>query len=130
MKEFINDEDVAFFRANGYLKVAGVLAADELKKLADLQAQGVLSDQEFEDQKAKLLGVDGEDVAPVNAEEEPAIESTDTDESHASPFQRWGFALIALCFVVGIMVGRHWTSAEAVASDPATDWLADRGTRF
>ena len=33
MKELINHEDVAFFRANGYLKVAGVLAADELKKL-------------------------------------------------------------------------------------------------
>ena len=33
MKELINDEGVAFFRANGYLKVAGVLAPDELKKL-------------------------------------------------------------------------------------------------
>jgi hypothetical protein len=29
--------------------------ADELSKLADLKAQGVLTDAEFEDQKAKLL---------------------------------------------------------------------------
>jgi len=35
MKEFINAEDVAFFRANGYLKVAGVVAADELEKLQE-----------------------------------------------------------------------------------------------
>ena len=35
MKAFINDEDVAFFRANGYLKIAGVVAADELKKLQE-----------------------------------------------------------------------------------------------
>jgi hypothetical protein len=30
--------------------------ADELSKLADLKAKGVLTDAEFEDQKAKLLG--------------------------------------------------------------------------
>lgn len=32
------------------------LAADELKKLADLNASGVISDAEFASQKAKLLG--------------------------------------------------------------------------
>ena len=31
--------------------------ADELTKLADLKAQGVLTDAEFEQQKAKLLGL-------------------------------------------------------------------------
>jgi hypothetical protein len=30
-------------------------AADELTKLADLKAKGILSDAEFEEQKAKLL---------------------------------------------------------------------------
>ena len=34
---------------------AGGGTADELSKLADLQAQGVISDAEFEQQKAKLL---------------------------------------------------------------------------
>ena len=34
---------------------AGSGTADELAKLADLKAQGVISDQEFEAQKAKLL---------------------------------------------------------------------------
>ena len=31
-------------------------SADELAKLADLKQQGVLTDSEFEAQKAKLLG--------------------------------------------------------------------------
>lgn len=34
---------------------SGGSAADELKKLADLRTSGVISDQEFEAQKAKLL---------------------------------------------------------------------------
>jgi ABC-type multidrug transport system fused ATPase/permease subunit len=34
---------------------SGSSAADELSKLADLRSQGVLTDQEFEAQKAKLL---------------------------------------------------------------------------
>jgi hypothetical protein len=29
--------------------------ADELSKLADLRSQGILNDEEFEQQKAKLL---------------------------------------------------------------------------
>ena len=33
----------------------GSSAADQLSKLADLKSQGVLSDAEFEDQKAKIL---------------------------------------------------------------------------
>ncbi len=33
--------------------------ADELAKLADLKQQGVLSDAEFEQQKAKILGGSG-----------------------------------------------------------------------
>jgi ABC-type multidrug transport system fused ATPase/permease subunit len=37
-------------------KTAGSGNADELAKLADLKAKGVLSDAEFEAQKAKLLG--------------------------------------------------------------------------
>ena len=41
MKQLINDEDVAFFRANGYLKVPGVLAADELKKLQEETQEAV-----------------------------------------------------------------------------------------
>jgi hypothetical protein len=32
------------------------MVADELRKLADLRNEGILSDQEFEIQKAKLLG--------------------------------------------------------------------------
>lgn len=43
--------------ARNYIKQAasGPSTADELKKLADLKASGVLSDDEFESQKAKLL---------------------------------------------------------------------------
>lgn len=37
-------------------QTAGTGTADELAKLADLKAQGVISDAEFEAQKAKLLG--------------------------------------------------------------------------
>lgn len=33
-----------------------VSVADELTKLANLKAQGILSEEEFEKQKAKLLG--------------------------------------------------------------------------
>ena len=33
----------------------GASTADQLSKLADLKSQGVLSDAEFEDQKAKIL---------------------------------------------------------------------------
>jgi hypothetical protein len=33
----------------------GALIADELRKLADLRAEGVLTDDEFAAQKAKLL---------------------------------------------------------------------------
>lgn len=35
---------------------AGASTADEIKKLADLKSSGVISDAEFEAQKAKLLG--------------------------------------------------------------------------
>jgi Short C-terminal domain/Phospholipase_D-nuclease N-terminal len=35
----------------------GSSAADELSKLADLKSQGVITDQEFEAQKAKLLAL-------------------------------------------------------------------------
>lgn len=38
------------------------LVADELRKLADLQASGVLTDEEFQKQKARLLGSGGESV--------------------------------------------------------------------
>ncbi|MEZ5139319.1 MAG: SHOCT domain-containing protein [Acidimicrobiales bacterium] len=38
-----------------YVRSAAGGTADELAKLADLKAQGVISDQEFEAQKAKLL---------------------------------------------------------------------------
>ena len=44
---------------NAYIKEAagsGDSSADELAKLADLHKQGVLSDDEFAAQKAKLLG--------------------------------------------------------------------------
>ena len=37
-------------------EVANTSSADELAKLADLKAKGVLTDAEFEAQKAKLLG--------------------------------------------------------------------------
>ena len=36
-------------------KTAGASSADELSKLADLKAKGVINDAEFEAQKAKLL---------------------------------------------------------------------------
>lgn len=45
MREYIRD-------ASG----GGASAADELQKLADLKASGVITDAEFEAQKAKLLG--------------------------------------------------------------------------
>ncbi len=35
--------------------IAGVSTADELTKLAELKEKGVITDAEFEDQKAKLL---------------------------------------------------------------------------
>ena len=42
---------------NDYVKqTAGGNSADELAKLADLKAKGVLTDAEFEAQKAKVLG--------------------------------------------------------------------------
>jgi len=45
---------------NAYVKQAagtsGSSSADQLAKLADLKQQGVLTDSEFEAQKAKLLG--------------------------------------------------------------------------
>lgn len=42
--------------ARSYIQeAAGTSAADELKKLADLKAAGVISDAEFNAQKAKLL---------------------------------------------------------------------------
>lgn len=44
--------------AKAYIRDAaggGASAADELKKLADLRSSGVINDQEFEAQKAKLL---------------------------------------------------------------------------
>ncbi len=43
--------------ARAYIKEAagGVSAADELKKLSDLKTSGVITDAEFEAQKAKLL---------------------------------------------------------------------------
>lgn len=48
------DEQQAF---DTYVKdVAGSSSADELAKLSRLKEQGVLSDAEFESQKAKILG--------------------------------------------------------------------------
>ena len=42
---------------DSYVKqAAGSSSADELAKLADLKSKGVISDSEFEAQKAKLLG--------------------------------------------------------------------------
>ncbi len=41
MKKFINAEDVAFFRTNGYLKVTGILAADELLQLQQETQQAI-----------------------------------------------------------------------------------------
>lgn len=42
--------------ARAYIQdAAGASAADELKKLADLKGAGVISDAEFDAQKAKLL---------------------------------------------------------------------------
>jgi hypothetical protein len=47
--------------ANAYARQAGVASgpdvADELSKLADLRDRGVLTDAEFQAQKAKILGV-------------------------------------------------------------------------
>ena len=40
----------------GQAPAAGVDVATELQKLADLKAQGILSDEEFAAAKAKLLG--------------------------------------------------------------------------
>jgi ABC-type multidrug transport system fused ATPase/permease subunit len=37
-------------------EAAGTSSADQLSKLADLKAKGVLTDAEFEAQKAKILG--------------------------------------------------------------------------
>jgi hypothetical protein len=37
-------------------EVAGTSVTDDLAKLADLKEKGVLTDAEFQDQKAKLLG--------------------------------------------------------------------------
>lgn len=44
--------------ARAYIQDAagGTSTADEIKKLADLKTSGVISDAEFEAQKAKLLG--------------------------------------------------------------------------
>ena len=44
--------------ARAYIQEAagGTSTADEIKKLADLKTSGVISDAEFEAQKAKLLG--------------------------------------------------------------------------
>ena len=48
------DEQQSF---DAYVKdVAGSSSADELAKLSRLKEQGVLSDAEFESQKAKILG--------------------------------------------------------------------------
>jgi ABC-type multidrug transport system fused ATPase/permease subunit len=42
---------------DSYVKeVAGSSSADQLTKLADLKAQGVITDAEFQAQKAKILG--------------------------------------------------------------------------
>ena len=42
---------------DSYVKqAAGSSSADELAKLADLKSKGVISDSEFEAQKAKLIG--------------------------------------------------------------------------
>lgn len=49
-----NQQQQAF---DSYVKeVAGSSSADQLTKLADLKAQGVITDAEFEAQKAKILG--------------------------------------------------------------------------
>ena len=42
--------------------------ADELKKLADLKADGALSDEEFDQLKQRLLGGEGADAAPMLTE--------------------------------------------------------------
>jgi ABC-type multidrug transport system fused ATPase/permease subunit len=42
---------------DSYVKnVAGSSSADQLQKLADLKAQGAITDAEFQSQKAKILG--------------------------------------------------------------------------
>lgn len=52
-QEMEDNENRKFDRIGG--SPAPVSAADELAKLADLHAQGVLSDSEFEQRKAKIL---------------------------------------------------------------------------
>jgi hypothetical protein len=51
---------------NSYVQqVAGTSSADQLSKLADLKASGVLTDAEFEAEKAKVLA--GSDTASASA---------------------------------------------------------------
>ncbi|MDX6486596.1 MAG: hypothetical protein QOF43_1749, partial [Gaiellaceae bacterium] len=56
--QWAEEKDAAKQRARKPLPVAVAAApsvADELSKLADLRSQGILNDEEFEQQKAKLL---------------------------------------------------------------------------
>ena len=85
--------------------------ADELQKLGALKNEGLLTDAEFDVQKKKLL-----------AEDEPAAETGSTDNT----FQKFGLILLALFFVVGLAVGKHWGSTGTAEADSTTQWLADR----
>ena len=60
---------------NAYVREAagsGSNSADELSKLADLKAKGVITDAEFEQQKAKVLGGQSGGVAPAASPPSPS----------------------------------------------------------
>jgi len=97
--------------------------ADELKKLGQLKADGLLTDAEFETQKSKLLQDADEAQTPAPAEEGPV-------PSDAAPsdntFQRFGLPLLVLFFVVGLAVGKTWNDGQEIPSDETTDWLKNK----
>lgn len=51
----VSAEQVAITPTPGPTTLSSQLIADELRKLADLRAEGILTDQEFETQKTRLL---------------------------------------------------------------------------
>ena len=54
MKDYI-EQKIDEWHSRSQTAAPAVSTADELKKLADLRGQGVLSDDEFTDAKRKLL---------------------------------------------------------------------------
>ncbi|MAO83550.1 MAG: hypothetical protein CMH50_06655 [Myxococcales bacterium] len=100
--------------------------ADELKKLAELRDSGVLSDEEFAEQKARLLAGDvaeaGDDKASDTASsiEEPVVSSqraVEDDERGQAP--AWAYVLLILVAAFGVFVGGLMTHHHDVMSyDP------------